>query len=267
MTGHMWIRRSIPLAAAALVGLAPVVMAQGQQIFEWRGRVDREVQIVMRGSEVWTRNVGATEPGGARTRMMAELPRTDGQVRVQVLNGRGNVDVIQQPNAGNGYTTIVRVQDPRSGADDYRVVAYWQGYSNGDYVGWPGRGRARDREYPDNAGGVGAPSGGVYGGAGYGNRTMLHWSGNVDDEVELRIQNGRVDYRTLRGKETTNVRYEAGTMSMPRGGMSVGIAQNSGRGSVTVVQQPSAWNSYTTVVRIRDPQGGYGWYDFNLMWQ
>src|SRR5262249_4665906 len=129
MTKHMWILRSIPLAAAALVGLAPVVTAQGQQLFEWDGRVDREVQIVTRGNQLSTRNIGAPEPGRARSRMFADLPRMDGQVRVQVLNGRGNVDVIQQPNSGNGFTTIVRIQDPRSGSDDYRVVGYWQGYS------------------------------------------------------------------------------------------------------------------------------------------
>jgi hypothetical protein len=63
MTRQTWIQRSIPLAAAALLGLAPVVMAQGQQLFEWNGRVDREVQIVMRGNQMWTRNVGHTEPG------------------------------------------------------------------------------------------------------------------------------------------------------------------------------------------------------------
>jgi hypothetical protein len=266
MTKHVWIRRSIPLAASALVGLAPVVMAQGQQMFEWSGRVDREVQIVMRGSQISTRNIGPTEPGRARGRMLADMPRMDGQVRVQVLNGRGNVDVIQQPNSGNGFTTIVRVQDPRSGADDYRLVGYWQGYSNGDYVGWPGRGRSRD--YPDNGGANGGyPNAGNAGNGRYGDRSMLHWSGNVDDEVEIRIQNGRVDYRTLRGREATNVRSDAGDMSMPRRNTSVSVVQNAGRGSVTVVQQPSAWNNYTTVVRVRDPQGGYGWYDFNLMWQ
>ncbi len=259
MTRHLWIQRSIPLAAAALVGLAPVVMAQGQQLFEWNGRVDREVQIVMQGNRIWTQNIGPTEPGRARSRMLSDLPRTNGAVRVQVMNGRGNVDVIQQPNAGNGFTTIVRIQDPRSGSDDYRVVGYWQGLSNGGYVGWPGSGRSRD--YPDNGG---------YGNVGsgrYGDRMMLHWSGNVDDEVEIRIQNGHVDSRTLRGKDMTNVRYDAGDMGGSRRNSSVAVVQNAGRGSVTVVQQPSAWNGYTTVVRVRDPQGGYGWYDFNLMWQ
>ena len=267
MTKHMWIQRSIPLAAAVLVGMAPAVMAQGQQIFEWNGRVDREVQIVMRGDQVWTRNVGATEPGYSRSRTISALPRLDGQVRVQVMNGRGDVAVIQQPSAQNSFTTIVRIQDPRSGSDNYRLVGYWEGYSNGEYVGWPGRGRGRDRDrdYPDNNGGYGDRGNGGYGR--YGNRTMLHWSGNVDDEVEVRIQNGRVISRTLRGKDLTNVRYDVGNADMPRGNANVAVVQNAGRGVVTVVQQPSSWNNYTTVVRIRDPQGGYGWYDFNLMWQ
>jgi hypothetical protein len=246
------------------VGLAPVVMAQGQELFEWSGRVDREVQIVMRGNEVFTRNIGATEPGRPRSRTFGDLPRREGQVQIQVQNGRGNVDVIQQPDARNGFTTIVRIQDPRSGSDNYRLVAYWQGYSNGEYAGWPGRGRDggrdRDRDYP------GAGNGGNGNGR-YGDRTMLHWSGNVDDEVEVRIQNGRVDSRTTRGKDATNVRYDGGNMNMPRGNANVTVVQNSGRGNVTVVQQPSSWNNYTTVIRIKDPQGGYGYYDFNLLWQ
>ena len=54
---------------------------------------------------------------------------------MQVLNGRGDVDVIQQPSAQNNYTTIVRIQDPRSGSDNYRLAAYWQAYSNGDVYG------------------------------------------------------------------------------------------------------------------------------------
>ncbi len=267
MTKFTWIQRSIPLAAAALVGAAPVVMAQGQQLFQWTGRVDREVQIVMRGNQLSTRRIGATEPNFAQGRAMSDLPRQDGVVRVQVLQGRGNVAVIQQPNAQNGFTAVVRIQDPQGGSDPYRLVGYWEGNSNGEYVGWPGRGRGRDRNYPDNNGGYGNGGYGDRGNGRNGSRTMLHWSGNVDDQVEVRIQNGRVTSRTLSGKNLMNERVDAGNMDMPRGNANVTVVQNSGRGSVTVVQQPSSWNNYTTVIRIRDPQGGYGYYDFDLMWQ
>src|SRR5512146_494549 len=53
-----WVARSIPLAAAVLTAGASMVLAQwgqgqqqanGQELFQWNGRVDREVQIVMRG--------------------------------------------------------------------------------------------------------------------------------------------------------------------------------------------------------------------------
>ena len=96
---------------------------------------------------------------------------------------------------------------------------------------------------------------------------MMHWSGNVDDELEIRLQNGRVEYRTLRGAQPTSIRATNGNASMPRTNAQISVVQNQGRGSVTVVQQPSSWNGYTTVLRVKDPQGGYGYYDFDLMWQ
>src|ERR1041384_7538127 len=101
MRTQRWIRRSVPLAAAALLGATPALFAQwgrtqnqGQELFEWAGRVDREVQIVMRGNQISTRNVGNNESGRARARVMMQMPRQDGEVVAQVIDGRGDVDVI-----------------------------------------------------------------------------------------------------------------------------------------------------------------------------
>jgi len=281
MSRQRWIQRSIPLAAVALIGAAPIAFAQGQELFEWNGRVDREKQITMRGSNLRTFDVGQTEPRQERGRAFSALPRQDGEVTVQVVNGRGNVDVIEQPSAQNGYATTIRIQDPRGGADNYRLVAYWQPYSNGEYIGRNnGRARGRDRDRDrdrddiyrgrDNGGynngrNNGGYNNGQYGQ--YGNQTALHWSGNVDDELEIRIQNGQVDYRTVRGAQPTSIRADAGNLNMTRNGGTLNVVQNQGRGSVSVIQQPSQWNGYTTVIRIKDPQGGYGFYDFNLIWQ
>ena len=273
------IQRTLLLAAAAIVGAAPMAFAQwgggnngrsGQELFEWTGRVDREVQIVMRGNQVSTRNVGNNETGRARSRVMMDLPRRDGQVVAQLENGRGHV--IQQPSSQNGYTTIVRVSDAQGGADNYRVAAYWQNYSNGDVYGRD-RNRDRDRNDDYDRGNNGYPNRGRgnNGNGGYGNNTngyqVMHWSGNVDGELEIRLQNGRVEYRNLSGAQPTNIRLDRGNMSMPQNGSQVAISQGSGRGSINVVQQPSSWNGYTTVIRVRDPQGGYGYYDFDLVWR
>ena len=281
MNMHRLISRSLPLVAGALTGIAPVAAAQWnisdtrnsvQELFEWRGAVDREVQIVMRANRVWTNNVGRTEPNNERSRMMSSLPRQEGEVVVRLQDGRGDVDVIQQPTAGNGYTTVVRIRDPRGGSDNYRLAAYWRDVSNGD-VYRNGRSRAaernngqrgdemsnrrRDRDDDWDRGNT----------SNIGRQSLMRWSGNVDDELEIRLQNGRVEYRTLSGAQPTSIRVNAGNTTIPRSNANVQVALSSGRGQVNVVQAPSQWNGYTTVLRVRDPQGGYGYYDFDLIWQ
>jgi hypothetical protein len=280
------IKRSASFAAAALLGAAPFALAQsvligqprvmaqsrGAQLFEWTGQVDREVQVVMRGSTVWTNNVGQTERPHARTRSYNRLPAETGQVLVQRLDGRGRVDVIQQPSRQNNYTTIVRIIDDRSGSSNYRVAAYWQGYGNGDVYG-RGNGdiyRRRDRDDDGRYGRGNGPGNGRGNGRGNGGwdrgraSEALHWSGSVDGDLEIRIQNGRVDYRNLSGARPTNVRSNVGELNTRQSG-ALAVQINQGRGDVDVVQQPQQWNGYTTIVRVRDPQGGYGYYDFSLV--
>jgi hypothetical protein len=53
---------------------------------------------------------------------------------------------------------------------------------------------------------------------------------------------------------------------MPQVGQAT-VNVTEGRGSVTVVQQPSSQNGYTTVIRITDPQGSYGRYTFDVTYQ
>jgi hypothetical protein len=272
------IQRSLSLGVVAVVGVAPIAAAQwgqqyprqGRELFEWRGSVDREVQIVMRGDRVWTNNIGRTEPNDERSRALGSLPRQDGDVYIQVANGRGSVAVIQQPNARNQYTTIVRIQDPRSGQDDYRVVAYWRG--NGDVYGRGddddrGRGRGHDDDHGRGNDGIWSRDRDDNRDGGYDRRSVLHWSGNVDDELQIRLQNGRVEYNTVRGAQPTGIRVNAGNTSTRGASGTFRIVDAQGRGSVSVVQQPSMWNGYTTVIRVKDPQGGYGHYDFDVVWQ
>lgn len=288
MNMQRWILRSLPVATAfgaasaslagaqsLLIGQPRVMNAQqsGTELFEWTGQVDREVQVVMRGNNLWTNNIGQTERPRARSRSFSRLPNQDGEVTVRILDGRGNVDVVQQPSRSNNYTTIVRVIDPRAGSANYRLAAYWQGYSNGDVYGNNGNGRGRgrgrdvyrdrDRDGRDDRNG-GYNNGGYNNGGNNNNREVMHWSGNVDGELEIRVQNGRVSYRNLSGQQPTGISANPGSMDM-RNTSNLSIVQNQGRGSVTVIQQPSQFNGYATVLRVRDPQGGYGYYDFSLI--
>jgi hypothetical protein len=251
----------------------------GRQLFQWAGQVDREVQIVMRDNDVYTRasGWGNTENTRERSRVESRLPRADGYVSVRVLSGRGDVQVVQQPSYRNNYTTIVRIRDSYAGQDRYRIATYWES-SNG-YGTWGGNDRrsprveSRDRDDDgDYDNGRYGQGNGDYGRGtnnrgSYGERGSLHWSGAVDGEVEIRLQGRSIDYQTLSGSRPMDVRTSV--TGQPLGGSAGGveIRANQGRGSVVVVQQPSAYNGYTAVVRVRDPEGGYGRYDFDVIWR
>lgn len=242
------------LLALALVAIGGTAVSAQERLFEWSGRVDGEARIVMRGDDVWTRDVRGRDVRQSGVRVRRALPSRSGRVDVQLVDGRGNAAVIQQPNARNGYTTIIRVRDDGRRYDRYRVVAYWRPAGR-DGWGW-GRGdRDRDSDGVDDR---------------YEDRYadgMLRWRGDVDDQAEIRIQGRDVDTRTLSGNHVSNIRANLNGRALPRNSnVNVRIRQRAGRGDVVVVQQPNQWNGYTAVIRVRDRQGGYGHYDFDVIW-
>ncbi|HJQ21355.1 MAG TPA: hypothetical protein VJ867_13490 [Gemmatimonadaceae bacterium] len=264
---------SAAISAPLVLGTASLAAAQNRQLFTWSGRVDREVQLVMRGRDLWTRAGGRDDGDRNRTRVESGLPRTAGVVHVQLVQGRGDVAVIQQPSARNDYTAIVRVRDRSGGSDRYRVTANWESYyRNGRDGDWD---RSDDGDWDrggnDRAGSriprVEPRDRSNDGGWNNGSRSALRWSGAVDDEVEIRIQGRRVDYRTLSGAGTREVRSQVVGDGLPYRDAQIVVSQRQGRGSVFVVQQPSSRNGYTAVLRVRDPQGGFGYYDFDVSWR
>ena len=97
-----------------------------REVYEWYGVVDREIQIQLRGNRAYVQPMGAGEDRNSRGRMIGGLPQQTGNLVVQRLEGRGEVSVIEQPSARNGYTATLRIRDPRGGAARYRIVAYWE---------------------------------------------------------------------------------------------------------------------------------------------
>lgn len=211
---------ALPLAAVAVPALAH---AQGGQreLFEWSGPVDQEVRIQMRGGQTAVMGMGPREMTGYdQVRRMSGVPATDGYVSVQMLQGRGRADVVQQPSAQNGYTTIVRVRDTQGGAGSYDIAAYWQptgnyGYGNTGRYGTYGRqypaggsaqqpvyrnGYPQDQRYPVNQGGKqipGAQQGNapVYGRTSYPDGQRMTPNGKVLPEGAQRAHSHRHDRR------------------------------------------------------------------------
>lgn len=146
----------VALAIVALPALASAqrgVQGNGQrELFEWRGNVDQEVRVQMRGGRTSVMGMGPREMTAYdQTRAVSAVPAADGYVSVQMLQGRGRVDVVQQPTAQNGYTTVVRVRDTQGGAGSYDIAAFWQptgnyGYGNSGNYGTYG---TYGRPYPN----------------------------------------------------------------------------------------------------------------------
>ena len=109
---------------AALIALvcAPAASAQERPLYVWRGVVDDDVRIAMRAGGIQSHVISGAVAPRARVNRRSNLPRQEGTVRVQLLEGRGTVRVIQQPSAANRYTAIVQVKDAQGGAAPSRLA-------------------------------------------------------------------------------------------------------------------------------------------------
>lgn len=242
------LRRRLVVSALVLAAAPFSLRAQERALGTFSGRVDKEVRITMRGGEV-SSNTLSGQDLRTRYRVASALPQQDGTVRVAVNSGRGDVSVIQQPTAANGYAAVIRIYDRSSGADVYRISTYWTPRANVPIGRARGPGRGRLANLP-----------------------RLHWSGDVDGTLELRWRGGTVNSRTINGRvPRAVVTSTSGDMtqgrSSPAPGAQVLLSAREGRGRVEVVQQPTAVNRYTTIVRVTDPAGGYGHYDFDVTWR
>ncbi|MEO8622485.1 MAG: hypothetical protein ABI625_15545 [bacterium] len=257
----------LPALLSILVPLA--ARAQESQLFTWTGRVDREVRLEARGARV-TNSAESSLRSRARFTVSSAIPQREGTIRVETNAGRGNVEVVQQPTAQNGYSAVIRIVDDEGGADTYRVTAYWQSADNGGYGrGNRGRGRGNDR----NNNGVNDRQedrdrrGNRDDQVGRNNYPLLQWMGDVDSEVQLVWRNGTV--RVQQGNGGPPVRVRSTVSGAVRNQLPGTIQLNvrDGRGMVEVIQNPNAQNGYTGIIRISDPQSGYGHYNFDATWR
>ncbi|MEO7042523.1 MAG: hypothetical protein ABI035_09700, partial [Gemmatimonadaceae bacterium] len=133
--------KTASMAAMPVVMLAASVPAAAQSgqrmLFEWRGDVDQEVRIQMQNGRTDVMPIGPRESVGYdNAQATGSVPSIDGYVSVRMLEGRGIADVVQQPRAQNGFTTIVRIRDGESGRGQYDIQAFWQpdgNDGNGNY--------------------------------------------------------------------------------------------------------------------------------------
>ena len=91
----------------------------------WRGRVDDDVRIRIRGGTANVETIGGTPYYDGQPNFSDSLPNRRVTVRLTQKRGRGEVFVEQQPSRENDFTAIVRIKDSRGGAADYEFTIEW----------------------------------------------------------------------------------------------------------------------------------------------
>jgi len=91
----------------------------------WRGRVDDDVRIRIRGGSADVETIGGSPYYDAQPNFFNSLPNRRVTVRLTEKRGRGEVFVEQQPTRENDFTAIVRINDPKGGASDYAFTIEW----------------------------------------------------------------------------------------------------------------------------------------------
>ncbi len=204
----------------------------------WSGRVDRSAVVSCREKSC-TSNVehSATPVAGEHFKFSKPIPDHDVDVRLEDMDGRGEIRLIEQPRQSNHYTARVSIRDPGNGSSDYSFSLVWK--------------RAGGKE----AGPIPEPAG----------RGFL-WRGTVDGRVRVTLQGGASFSETLSGAPITGEHAEVFRPLPARSDIMALIRKLQGRGQVAIVELPSEKNGFRLVFEIDDPEPGADDYEIELDW-
>jgi hypothetical protein len=213
-------------------------LAEAAPQFVWQGQVDGVAILHLQGKTLTVQ----TQFGGPVERQVfrfsAALPDVRQDVRLQVLEGRGYVHVVDEPSVENHYILAVEIDDRQPGSSFYSIALDWDTSSS-----------AFER---------GAPK-----------VEKLSWRGRVDRAVVVSCREksctSTAEPGTVSGAPVAD-EHSKFSKALPDRDTEVRLEDTEGRGEVRLTQQPRQNNQYTAQVSIRDPGPGSGDYAFSLEW-
>jgi hypothetical protein len=227
----------VPVKIPTVFGFACLCVgmyAQDRAQFVWQGQVDGIVILHLQAKHLAVQVQEGAPVERQEFHFSDPLPESRQNVRVQVLEGRGYVRVIDQPTLENQYTLAVSIEDRQPGSSFYSIALNWDTSSS-----------AFER----------AP----------GKTDKVTWNGRVDQGALIRCQKQRCVSSAEHGAPVANERFKF-SRPLPGRDTDVRLEDQSGRGEIRLIEQPRQRNHYTAQVSIRDPQEGSGEYSFTLLW-
>ena len=210
------------------------LLAQNRPQFVWQGEVDGIVLLHLRDNKL---NVQLQEGAPVQRQQFQfhdRLPETRQDARLDVLEARGSVHIVDQPRLENGYSLTVSIEDRQPGSSFYSIALYWD---------------ASNRLFEHSS----------------GRMDRIAWSGRVDQEAMISCRAKSCVAEAASGSPVADEHVKF-SRPLPSRDVQVSLEQTQGRGDIRLVEQPSERNQHTARVSIRDPQAGTGEYSFLLVW-
>jgi hypothetical protein len=209
--------------------------AFGEEHLIWNGRVDGDALIECRQNDCRAEALRGAPVARDRATFSRPLPG-DREVRVTLedIDGRGEVDLIEQPSPANRGTAKIRIRDPQGGAGDYAFSLFW---------------RPPARNEPER----------LFA------RPALVWSGRVDGTVRVIVRDSSATVDVLDGAPVAGERSNF-TRALPRRAPNASVRKLRGRGTVDMVEYPSERNLGRLIFEIRDTSAGTDTYDVEVSW-
>ena len=208
--------------------------AQDHPQFVWQGQVDGTAILHLAGKRLTVQIQEGAPVERQKFHFSDALPGTQQAVRVEVLEGRGYVHVIDRPSIENNYTLALAIEDRQPGSSFYSIALYWD--ASGNVF-------ERGAEKTDH----------------------VTWTGRVDQEAVISCRRQSCVSSAEHGAPVADEHFKFSRL-LPDRDSEVRLEYPQGRGEIRLIEQPRQRNNYTARVSIRDPQGGGGEYAFTLAW-
>ena len=225
--------RDFIVKAILLLPIAVSTGAQDRPQFVWQGQVDGTAILHLAGKRLAVQIQSGAPVERQKFHFSDALPESGQNVRVEVLEGRGYVHIVDQPSLDNHYTLAVAVEDPQPGNSFYSIALYWDTSNN----------RFESADKTDH----------------------VSWTGRVDQAAIVSCHERSCVSSAGEGVPVAGERFKF-SRPLPDRDVDVRLEDPEGRGEIRLIEQPRQRNNYTARIAIRDPQPGSGEYSFTLEW-
>ncbi len=216
---------------------ADAAMARGGGRLQWSGRVDQEVVVSCAGGQCASQAAVGSPVMREQVKFSSPLPRREVPVRLERVDGRGDVRLLEQPLEANGYTARVQIRDPQPGPAQYSFALAWPGAASETAAAPPL-----------------AP------------QTGLVWSGRVAGMARITVRGGAAFSESIQGQPVAE-EHAAFDRPLPStSGLKPVLTKRAGRGSVNIVEYPSDRNGYCLIFEIRGGAAAADLYEVEVAW-